>query len=81
MAESGSSRYSSEMDNGYNFSDSISFSSEASEEVCLSGPSLGMELLPYRFEPPDPSSADFHVGVHFTSASTEMEVNHIGNTD
>ena len=81
MAESGSLRYSSEMDNEYDFSDSTSFSSEASEEVCLSGPSLGMELLPYHFEPPDPSPADSHVGLHFTSVSTEMEVDRGGNTD
>jgi len=81
MAESGSSWYSSETDDEYDFADSTSFSSEASEEVCLSGPSLGMELLPYHFELPDPSPADSHVGVHFTSASTEMEVDHIDNTD
>jgi len=80
MAESGSSRYSSETDDGYDFSDSASFFSEASEEVCLSGPSLGMELLPYCFEPPDPSPAYSHV-VHFTSASTEIEVNRVSNTD
>jgi len=49
--------------------------------VCLSGPSLGMEVLPYHFESPDPSPADSHVGVHFTSAPTEMEVNQVGNTD
>jgi len=81
MAESGSLRYSSEIDNEYDFSDLTSFSSKASEEVCLSGPSLGMEVLPYHFKLPDPSTADSHVGVHFTSASTEMEVNCIGNTD
>jgi len=81
MAESSSLQFSSEMDDEYDFSDSTSFSSEASEEVCLSGPSLGMELLPYRFELPDPSPADSHVRVHFTSASTEMEVDRIGNTD
>jgi len=43
-----------------------------------------MEVLPYRFEPPDPSPADSHVRVHFTNASTEMEVDHVvslGNTD
>jgi len=40
-----------------------------------------MELLPYRFELPDPSPVDSHVGVHFTSVSTEMEVNRVGNTD
>jgi len=62
----------SEMDDEYDFSDSTSFSSEASKEVCLSGPSLGMELIPYCFEPPDPSSADSHVGVRFNSTSTEM---------
>jgi len=50
MAESGSLGYSSVMDDEYD-SDSTSFSSEASEEVCLSGPSLGMELLLYCFEP------------------------------
>jgi len=81
MAESGSLRYSSEMDDEYNFSDSTSFSSEASKEVCLSGPSLGMELLPYHFELPDPSPADSHVGLPFTSVSTEMEVDCRGNTD
>jgi len=42
----------------YDFSDSTSFSSEVSKEVCLLGPSLGMELLLYRFEPPDPSPID-----------------------
>jgi len=67
------------MNDEYNFSDSISFSSEVSKEVYLTGPSLGMELLPYRFELPDPFPADFHAGVYFTSASTEMEVNHVGN--
>jgi len=60
MAESGSSRYPSETVDEYDFSDSTSFSSEASKEVCLSGPSLGMELLPYRFELPDHSPADSH---------------------
>jgi len=40
-----------------------------------------MEVLPYRFELPDPSPADSHVGVYFTSASTEMEVNRVSNTD
>jgi len=35
MARSDSTWYSSETDNEYNFSDSTSFSSEASEEVCL----------------------------------------------
>jgi len=69
------------MDNEYDFSNSTSFSSEASKEVCLLGPSLGMEMLPYHFEPPDPSPADSHIGVHFTSASTEMEVDHVANTD
>jgi len=74
MAESGSLRYSSEMNDEYDFSNSTSFSSEASKEVWLSGPSLGMEVLPYHFELPDPSPADSHVGVHFISASIEMEV-------
>jgi len=40
-----------------------SSSSKASKEVCLSGPSLEMEVLPYHFEP-DPSPADSHLGVH-----------------
>jgi len=81
MGRSDSSRYSSETDDEYDFSDATSFSSEASKEVCLSGPSLGMEVLPYCLELPHTSPADSHVGVHFTSASTEMEVNRIGNTD
>ena len=76
MAESNSLRYSSETDDEYNYSGSTSFSSEASEEVCLSGPSLGMKVLPYRFEPPSPTDA--HVRVH---SSTETEIDHVGNTD
>jgi len=46
MARSDSLQYSSETDNEYDFYDSTSFYSEVSEEVCLSGPSLGMEVLP-----------------------------------
>jgi len=49
--------------------------------LCLSGPSLGMEALSYCFKLPDPSPADSYVGVHFTSALTEIEANCIGNTD
>jgi len=78
MFESDSSQYSSETDDEYSYTGSTSFSSEASEEVCLSGPSLGMEVLPYRFEPPDLSPADCHVRVH---SSTETEIDRIGNTD
>jgi len=47
----------------------------------LIGPSLGMELLPYQFELPDPTPAVSHVGVHFTSVLTEMEVDRVGNTE
>jgi len=66
------------MDDEYNFSESTPFSSEASKEVCLSGPSLGIEVLPYCFELPDPSPVDLHVGVH---SSTETKVDRIGSID
>jgi len=44
--------------------DEYNFSSKATKEVCLSGPSLEMEVLPYYHFEPDPSPADSHVGVH-----------------
>ena len=56
MAESGSPRRSSDSDNEYDLTLSSSLSSEVSKEVCLSWPSLEMEVLPYRFEPGLPST-------------------------
>ena len=79
MAESGSSRCSSETD----LSLSTSSSSEFSEEIHLSGPSLETEVLPYHFKPElAPTNTDD--GVHAPTFSPETEaspVNHIGNTD
>ena len=57
MAESGSPRRSSDSDDEYDLTLSSSLSSEVSEEVRLSWPSLEMEVLPYRFEPGLPSLA------------------------
>ena len=56
MADSGSSRYSSEIDDDYDLSLSSSLSSEASKEICLPGAPLKMEVRPYRFEPDLPST-------------------------
>ena len=83
MAESGSPRLSSDSDDEYDLTLSSSLSSEVSEEVRLSWPSLEMEVLPYRFEPglPDTEiddSADPSIN------SPEMEalyVDRVGNTD
>ena len=50
MADSGSSRYFSEIDDDY-LSLSTSVSSEASEEICLSSSPLEMEVRSYRFKP------------------------------
>jgi len=73
MAERDSLQYSSETGDEYDYSGSTSFPCEASEEVCLSGPSLGMEVLPYRFEPPDLSPADSQLRLH---SSSEIEIGH-----
>ena len=83
MADSGSSRYSSETDDDYNLSLSTSLSSEASEEICLSGPPLEMEVRPYRFEPDLPSTTDRDIddGVHRTAVSESSLVDRVGNTD
>ena len=81
MAESDSSRYSSETDLESDLSLSTSSLSELSEDIHLSGPSLETEVLPYRFEP---TLTDTDDGVHAT-LSTETEasapVDRIGNTD
>ena len=82
MAECGSSRSSSETDDEYDLSLSTSLSSEAIEEVCWSGPSLEMEVLPYRFEP-DLSGTDID-DVYPTTVSPETKtssVDHVGNTN
>ena len=51
MDDSGSSRYSSEVDNDYDLSLSTSLSSEASEDIYLLGPPLEIEVRSCRFEP------------------------------
>ena len=56
MAESGSRRRSSDSDDEYGLTLSSLLSSEVSEEVLLSWPSLEMEVLPYRFEPDLPGT-------------------------
>ena len=63
MADSGSSRYSSETDDDYDLSLSTSVSSWASEEICLSGPPLEMEVRPYHFEPDLPSTTDCRISM------------------
>ena len=83
MADSGSSRYSSETDLESDLSLSTSSSSELSEDIHLSGPLLETEILPYRFEPTlAPTDADD--GVHAATLATETEaspVDRVGNTD
>lgn len=83
MAESGSSRCSSETDDEYDTSTSNSLSSEVIEELCLSGPSLERVVLPYRFEPELPPT-DPHDDSHATTVSPETEDSpaaRVGNTD
>ena len=58
MADGGSSLHSSETEDDYDFSASTSLSSEASEEMLLSNPSLEMEVQPYCFKPDLPASTD-----------------------
>ena len=56
MAESGSPRRSSDLDDEYNLTLSSWLSFEISEEVRLPWPSLKMEVLPYRFKPDLPDT-------------------------
>ena len=56
MAESGSLQRSSDSNDECDLTLSSLLSSEVSEEVCLSWPSLEMEVLPYRFEPDLPDT-------------------------
>ena len=57
MAESGSPRRFSDLDDEYGLTLSSSLSSEVNEEVRLSWPSLEMDwVLPYRFEPELPGT-------------------------
>ena len=83
MADSGSLRYSSETDDDYDLSLSTTLSSEASEEICLSGLPLEMEVWPYRFKPDLPSTInrDIDDEVHRTAVSKSSLVDHVGNTD
>ena len=83
MAESGSSRYSSETDLESDLSLSTSSSSEFSENIHLSEPSLETEILPYRFKPML-APTDIDDGVHAATFATETEaspVDRVGNTD
>ena len=83
MAESGSPRRSSDSDDEYNLTLSRSLSSEVSEEVRLSWPSLEMEVLSYRFKPDLPST-DIDGSVYPSAVSPEIEalyVDRVGNTD
>ena len=50
---------SSETNHNYDLSLSTSLSSEASEEIYLSGPPLEMDMQPYRFKPVLPPTASF----------------------
>ena len=59
MAEGDSASDSSMIHDECDASSSTSFSSEWRNEECVSGPSVGMEVTPYRFEP-EPST-DGHV--------------------
>ena len=83
MADSGSLRYSSETDNDCDLSLLASLSYEASEEKCLSGPQLEMEVRPYHFEPDLPFTTDHDIddGVHRTAVSESSLVDRMGNTD
>ena len=86
MGDSGSSRYSSEIeetDDDYDLYHSTSISSEASEEICLSGPPLEMGVWPYRFEPELPSTTDRDIddGVHRAAVPESSLVDRVGNTD
>ena len=58
MADGDSSRNSSETEDDFELSVSISLSSEASEEMLLSSPPLEMEVRPYCFEPDLPATTD-----------------------
>ena len=84
MAESGSPRHSSDLDDEYGLTLSSSLSSEVNEEVRLSWPSLEMEVLPYRFEPDLPGT---DIDDNLTLASTvspqikTLYVDRVGNTD
>ena len=79
MANSGSSRYSSEIDDDYDLSLSTSLSTKVSEEICLSSLPLEMEVRPYRFKPDQESDlpsttspitdCDIDDGVHCTTVS------------
>ena len=65
MAESGSSRRSSDSDNEYDLTLSSSLSSEVSEEVSLSWPLLEMKVLPYHFKPDLPGISISMIALHF----------------
>ena len=83
MAKSGTPRRSSDSDEEYDLTLSSSLSSEVSEEVSLSWPSLEMEVLPYLFEP-DLLSTDIDDRADPSTVSPEMEVlyvDRVGNTD
>ena len=83
MADGGSSQHSSETEDDYDLSASTSLSSEASEEMLLSNPSLEMEVRPYRFEPdlPDSTDRDIEGRAHRTDVSESVIVDRVGNTE
>ena len=71
---------SSDLDDEYNLTLSSSLSSEVSEELRLSWPSLEMEVLSYPFKPDLPvTNID---GSVYPSAEIEaLYVDRVGNTD
>ena len=83
MAESGSPRRSSDSDDKCDLTLSSSLSSDVSEEVCLSWPSLEMKVLSYRFEPDLPGTK-IDDSADPSTVSPEIEalyVDRVGNTD
>ena len=83
MADGDSSRNSSETEDDFELTVSISLSSEASEEMLLSSPPLEMEVRPYRFEPDLPATTDRDMEdrAHRTAVSESVIVDRVGNTD
>ena len=62
-------------------SSSTSFSSEWSDDECVSGPSFGMEVTPYRFEP-EPSTDDHNLPrSNISVVVEESSIDRIGNTN
>ena len=92
MDDSGSSHYSSVIDDDYDLSLSTSLSSKANEEICSSSPPLEMEVRPYHFDPDQESDFTICYLAYYSLAISKMEFtallfvsftcyDHVGNTD